>query len=174
MNPETNPYIPAAGSRPPVLAGREQELDTSTVALGRLGKGVHARSMILDGVRGVGKTVLLREFNYIARELGWITSGVVECDEGEQLPRIVAKLCHRALRDLETDMVKNQATQRSTSVEETAAQNAQAASNTRLIERLRQARPTGRVVMPIEPDAMKGLNLYFSLSKKPIAPETVW
>jgi hypothetical protein len=57
--------------------------------------------MILDGVRGVGKTVLLREFNYIAREQGWVTSGVVECDEGEQLPRIVAKLCHRALRDLD-------------------------------------------------------------------------
>jgi hypothetical protein len=49
----------------------------------------------------VGKTVLLREFNYIAREHGWITSGVVECDEGEQLPRVVAKLCHRALRDLD-------------------------------------------------------------------------
>jgi len=59
----------------------------------------------------------------------------------------------RALRDLETDMVKNQATQRSTSIEETASQNAQAASNNRLIERLRQVRPTGRVVMPIEPDA---------------------
>jgi hypothetical protein len=101
MNPETNPYIPAAGSRPPALVGREAELDTFTVALGRLGKGVHARSMILDGVRGVGKTVLLREFNYIAREHGWVTSGVVECDEGEQLPRIVAKLCHRALRDLD-------------------------------------------------------------------------
>jgi hypothetical protein len=39
MNPETNPYIPAAGSRPPVLAGREDELDTFTVALARLGKG---------------------------------------------------------------------------------------------------------------------------------------
>ncbi len=101
MNPETNPYIPAAGSRPPVLAGREEELDTFTVALGRLGKGIHARSIILDGVRGVGKTVMLREFNYIAREHRWITSGVVECDEGEQLPRIVAKLCHRALRDLD-------------------------------------------------------------------------
>jgi len=50
-------------------------------------------------------------------------------------------------------MVKNQATQRSTSIEETASQNAQAASNNRLIERLRQVRPTGRVVMPIEPDA---------------------
>ena len=59
----------------------------------------------------------------------------------------------RALRDLETDMVKNQATQRSTSVEEAAAQNAQAASNARLLERLRQVRPTGRVVMQIEPDS---------------------
>jgi Cdc6-like AAA superfamily ATPase len=68
VNPETNPYIPAAGSRPPVLAGREEELDTSTVALGRLGKGVHARSMILDGVRGVGKTVLLRECGDRRRE----------------------------------------------------------------------------------------------------------
>jgi Cdc6-like AAA superfamily ATPase len=70
MNPETNPYIPAAGTRPPALVGREEELDGFTVALARLGKGVHARSMILDGVRGVGKTVLLREFNYIAREQG--------------------------------------------------------------------------------------------------------
>jgi hypothetical protein len=112
MNPETNPYIPAAGSRPPVLAGREDELDTFTVALGRLGKGVHARSMILDGVRGAGKTVLLREFNYIAREQGWITSGVVECDAGEQLPRIVAKLCHRALRDLDKRWAAGQAMRR--------------------------------------------------------------
>ncbi|MGH2905081.1 MAG: ATP-binding protein [Solirubrobacteraceae bacterium] len=101
MNPETNPYIPAAGSRPPALVGRDQELDAFAVALSRLGKGVHARSMILDGVRGVGKTVLLREFNYLAREHGWITSGVVECDADEDLRRIVAKLCHRALRDLD-------------------------------------------------------------------------
>lgn len=59
----------------------------------------------------------------------------------------------RALRDLETDMVKNQATQRSTSIEETATQNAQAASNAQLIERLRRVRPTGRVVMQIAPEA---------------------
>ncbi len=59
----------------------------------------------------------------------------------------------RALRDLQTEMVKSQSTQRSTSAEETATQNAQAAANNRLIERLSQVRPTGRVVMPIEPDA---------------------
>ena len=59
----------------------------------------------------------------------------------------------RAVRDLETDMVRNQATQRTTSTEEATAQNTQAVSNARLLERLRQARPTGRVVMPIEPDA---------------------
>jgi hypothetical protein len=116
MNPETNPYVPAAGSRPPALVGREQELDAFTVALSRLGKGVHARSMILDGVRGVGKTVLLREFNYIAREKGWITSGVVECDEGDDLRRIVAKLCHRALRDLDKRRMAGEAARRALGV----------------------------------------------------------
>ncbi len=59
----------------------------------------------------------------------------------------------RAVRDLETDIVRSQATQRTTSTEEATAQNTQAVSNARLLERLRQARPTGRVVMPIEPDA---------------------
>jgi AAA ATPase domain len=116
MNPETNPYVPAAGSRPPALVGREQELDAFTVALSRLGRGVHARSMILDGVRGVGKTVLLREFNYIAREKGWITSGVVECDEGDDLRRIVAKLCHRALRDLDKRRMAGEAARRALGV----------------------------------------------------------
>ena len=57
----------------------------------------------------------------------------------------------RALRDLETDMTKNQASQRSTSAEETAAQAAAAASNSRLIERLRQVRPTGRMVLQVRP-----------------------
>lgn len=62
----------------------------------------------------------------------------------------------RALRDLETDMSKNQASQRVTSSEELASQNATAAANARLLTRLRQVRPTGRVVLQIAPDA-KGL-----------------
>ena len=59
----------------------------------------------------------------------------------------------RALRDLETDMSKNQASQRVTSSEELASQNATAAANARLLSRLRQVRPTGRVVLQISPDA---------------------
>jgi protein involved in polysaccharide export with SLBB domain len=59
----------------------------------------------------------------------------------------------RALRDLETDMSKNQASQRVTSSEELASQNATAAANARLLNRLRQVRPTGRVVLQLAPDA---------------------
>jgi protein involved in polysaccharide export with SLBB domain len=59
----------------------------------------------------------------------------------------------RALRDLETDMTKNQASQRATSAEEISAQSASAASNERLLARLRQIRPTGRVVLQLKPDA---------------------
>ena len=59
----------------------------------------------------------------------------------------------RALRDLETDMSKNQASQRVTSSEELASQNATAAANARLLNRLRDVRPTGRVVLQIAPDS---------------------
>jgi len=59
----------------------------------------------------------------------------------------------RALRDLETDMSKNQASQRVTSSEELASQNATAAANARLLNRLREVRPTGRVVLQLAPDA---------------------
>jgi protein involved in polysaccharide export with SLBB domain len=59
----------------------------------------------------------------------------------------------RALRDLETDMSKNQASQRVTSSEELASQNATAAANAKLLNRLREVRPTGRVVLQMPPDA---------------------
>jgi protein involved in polysaccharide export with SLBB domain len=60
---------------------------------------------------------------------------------------------NRALRELETDMAKNESTFRVSSAEEVNAQNANSAANARLIERLRQVRPTGRVVLQIAPDA---------------------
>ena len=59
----------------------------------------------------------------------------------------------RALRDLETDMAKSQASRRVGSSEESNAYSTSVSANTSLIERLRQLRPTGRVVLEIEPDA---------------------
>jgi hypothetical protein len=97
---QANPYTPGAGARPPLLAGRDAQLEDFRVAFERLGAGQFARSFVLDGLRGVGKTVLLNEADVIARERGWITSGVVECNEDDQLPRLIARLCHRALRKL--------------------------------------------------------------------------
>jgi hypothetical protein len=56
--------------------------------------------MILSGLRGVGKTVMLIEFDKVAREHGWITSGAVECNEDDHLGPLIARLVHRSLRRL--------------------------------------------------------------------------
>jgi AAA ATPase domain len=100
MDRHANPYTPGAGARPPLLAGRDAELDDFRVAFERLGAGQFARSFMLDGLRGVGKTVLLNEADVMAREQGWISSGVVECNEDDELPLLMVRLCHRALRRL--------------------------------------------------------------------------
>jgi protein involved in polysaccharide export with SLBB domain len=59
----------------------------------------------------------------------------------------------RALRDLETDITKSQANQRVASAEELSGQTAATQASSRLLERLRQIRPTGRVVLQLPPDA---------------------
>jgi Cdc6-like AAA superfamily ATPase len=68
MNLETKPYMPSADASPPALVGREHEIHEFGVVLARLGAGIHARSVLLDGFRGVGTTVLLRESSHVARE----------------------------------------------------------------------------------------------------------
>ena len=59
MDPVRNPYAPGAGQRPPELAGRDAELTAFDVALERVERGRPERSLVLTGLRGVGKTVLL-------------------------------------------------------------------------------------------------------------------
>src|ERR1700685_1721529 len=100
MDPHANPYTPGAGARPPRLVGREAEVDDFAVAFKRLGGGQASRSFVLDGLRGVGKTVLLNEADLVAREHGWVSSGVLECNEDDELPLLMARLSHRALRRL--------------------------------------------------------------------------
>ena len=62
MDPIGNPYTPNAGSRPPELAGRADELEQFRVLVGRLKRGATEQSMVIRGLRGVGKTVLLNAF----------------------------------------------------------------------------------------------------------------
>lgn len=72
MDPIRNPFSPGAGSRPPELVGRDAEIEAIDIAVQRLGLGRSARSMMLTGLRGVGKTVLLGEFGRIAEGHGWV------------------------------------------------------------------------------------------------------
>lgn len=71
MDATTNPFAPGAGTQPPELAGREQILENATVALGRVKLGRPARSQMLLGLRGVGKTVLLNKIASIAESQGY-------------------------------------------------------------------------------------------------------
>ena len=66
MDPVRNPYSPGAGTRPPALVGREREIEAMDVALQRVLMGRAGRGQILTGLRGVGKTVLLNEFEHLA------------------------------------------------------------------------------------------------------------
>jgi len=67
----SNPYTPNAGAAPEIVVGRDDQLDGFTVLLQRLERGRSEQSMIITGLRGVGKTVLLGEFGDIARRAGW-------------------------------------------------------------------------------------------------------
>ena len=59
MNPVTNPYAPGAGTPPPELAGRDQLREQIRVAIERVRLGLPTKSVLMVGLRGVGKTVLL-------------------------------------------------------------------------------------------------------------------
>ena len=73
MDPINNPYTPNAGSRPQALAGRDQELEQFRVLVGRLKRGATEQSLIIRGLRGVGKTVLLNAFEDRAESEGFLT-----------------------------------------------------------------------------------------------------
>ncbi len=73
MDPIRNPYTPNAGSRPPELAGRESEIEQFEVLVGRLKRGATEQSIVVRGLRGVGKTVLLNAFEDQAESEGFLT-----------------------------------------------------------------------------------------------------
>ena len=99
MDPVRNPFAPGAGQRPPELAGRDRELQAFDVLLERVSRGRPERSLVLTGLRGVGKTVMLVELRSRALQRGWAT-GKVEVKSGASLRRPLSAALHRAVRDL--------------------------------------------------------------------------
>ncbi len=99
MDPIRNPYAPGAGQRPPELAGRDEQLDAFDVVLERVARGRPERSIVLTGLRGVGKTVLLNALRSAAVRAGWGT-GKLEARPEQSLRRPLASAVHQALREL--------------------------------------------------------------------------
>jgi DNA-binding CsgD family transcriptional regulator len=88
MNPTTNPFAPGAGTQPPELAGREKIIADATVALGRVKLGRPAKSQMLLGLRGVGKTVLLNRIADLAEDDGY-QSVMLEAPEDRRLAEML-------------------------------------------------------------------------------------
>jgi len=99
VDPVRNPYAPGAGQRPPELAGRDDQLQAFDVLLERVSRGRPERSIVLTGLRGVGKTVLLNAMRSAAVRRGWGT-GKLEARPDQALRRPLAAGLHLAVREL--------------------------------------------------------------------------
>ena len=88
MDPIKNPFSPGAGSPPPELVGRAGILEQARVLLGRVKERRPEKSILLTGLRGVGKTVLLNEIDRLAAKAGYRTV-VVEAHEDKSLAALL-------------------------------------------------------------------------------------
>ena len=100
MNPRTNPYAPGAGTAPPELAGRDEIIERAAIALDRIRARRAARSLILYGLRGVGKTVLLNRIQIDAEDRGF-ASVKIEAPEGRSLPALLIPVLRTTLLRLD-------------------------------------------------------------------------
>lgn len=116
MNAVSNPFAPGAGTPPPELAGRDPLVETVRVAIERTRIGNPSKSVLMVGLRGVGKTVLLDRMREDAEGSG-IQTMRMEAPEERSLPSLLApelrkclirlsmnakakSLAHRALKGL--------------------------------------------------------------------------
>lgn len=100
MDPIKNPFSPGAGSPPPELVGRDPILQTARILLGRVKRKRPERSMLLTGLRGVGKTVLLNEIERIARADGYRTIAI-EASEDKPLGLLISPYLRSLLYELD-------------------------------------------------------------------------
>ncbi len=96
MDPIRNPYTPGAGTPPPELAGRDEIRSTALVALQRAMIGRPGKSIIMVGLRGVGKTVLLDRILDDAEARG-VRALRIEAPEDRSLPSMLAPQLRSAM-----------------------------------------------------------------------------
>lgn len=96
MDPVSNPFAPGAGTPPPELAGRDDVRETVRIATERIRRGLPAKSILMVGLRGVGKTVLLDRMRDDAEARG-IHTIRIEAPEGRSLPALLAPQLRLAL-----------------------------------------------------------------------------
>lgn len=112
MDPVTNPFAPGAGTPPPELTGRDDLLETVRVALARVRLGRPSKSILMVGLRGVGKTVLLDRMRDEAEAEG-INTLRIEAPENRSLPAILAPQLRLALLRLSRNAQAKELAQRS-------------------------------------------------------------
>jgi hypothetical protein len=100
MNKRDNPYTPGAGRKPRTLAGRDEDLESFQSLVERLDAGSYERSLVYTGLRGVGKTVLLMEFDVLASEAGWATTDVQEVGSNADFRATFARMAARLLMNM--------------------------------------------------------------------------
>src|SRR5262245_39287211 len=100
MDSMQNPFSPGAGAPPPELVGRDPILEEARVLIGRIKRKRPEKSMLLTGLRGVGKTVLLNEIEHMAEEEGYRTI-FVEAHESKSLGPLIAPHLWKLLFDLD-------------------------------------------------------------------------
>ena len=91
-----NPYTPDSGVRPPALTGRDAELGTLAGIVSQLSAGGTERHLLITGLRGVGKTVLLNEFELLCREAGW-PAETKEVGRNASLATLIGRAARKAL-----------------------------------------------------------------------------
>ena len=96
MDPVTNPFAPGAGTKPPELAGRDDLRETIRIAIERASRRFPAKSILMVGLRGVGKTVLLDRMRDDAEATG-IHTMRIEAPENRSLPALLAPQLRQAL-----------------------------------------------------------------------------
>jgi len=99
MDPITNPYSPGAGAPPPELVGRDPILEQARVLLGRIKAKRSEKSILLTGLRGVGKTVLLNEIGRLALAADYRTLSI-EAYEDKPLGLLIVPALRNLLYDL--------------------------------------------------------------------------